>query len=403
MDAIPFLASHKDCTGCLACVDACPVNALRSIIAGDGHIYPDCDFDKCLNCGKCSRVCPILGKAYIYRSESVPSFYAAWCTDKALRQESASGGVFASLAFYVIEKGGVVFGAAIDGLTVKHICIDKRDDISLLQGSKYQQSDMTGIYRSVKSYLLNGRLVLFSGSPCQVSALYSYLGNREYANLLTLDMICSGFPSLLPLKRFVVDTSSDKIISFRDKKRGWSSTNYKANFVVQSGEKIVEYGYNNLVMRAFASMLTHRYSCYNCHYSTLQHRADITVGDFWGDKKMVEQHQMGLSVMIVQSPVKMEPILRECSLSYTEIGLSDFLYSNPRYVTNRRYLIYHPVRQLMVSMFKRLKTNTILHMYGDASNLFWFIYKGANVLVQRIDDKFNKRKIKNIISRYGKN
>lgn len=201
---MPKLASLSDCTGCNLCVDSCPTGAIMSIIDIEGHISYTINNDKCIECGKCERSCPVVTHYSYGTNELDKSFvYAAWSKDTLTRKNSASGGVFAELAKAILQRGGIVIGASMECNKVKHIEIDRVEDIPKLQGSKYTQSSTSGIFNIVKSHLLNGRLVLFSGLGCQVAALLKYVDKLESKeNLFTVDLICGGVPSSFLISKY---------------------------------------------------------------------------------------------------------------------------------------------------------------------------------------------------------
>lgn len=93
----------------------------------------------------------------------------------------------------MLRDGGYVCGAVFDDkFHVKHILSDAKEDILRMMGSKYAQSDVGYCYREVKDVLEKGRKVLFSGCPCQVAGLRTFLG-KEYPNLVLVELICHGF------------------------------------------------------------------------------------------------------------------------------------------------------------------------------------------------------------------
>ena len=168
---MPQLAQYKECTGCMACVDSCNHNALQTLLNTEGHIVPMIDDSKCVNCGLCEKACPIMGKLP-YSESPIANAFAGWARDNQVRKKSATAGAFSALAQYVLSKGGVVCGASIvDGVHVKHICINNEDELWKLQGSKYTQSNTDGIYKTVYIHLKLGKQVLFSGTGCQVAGL----------------------------------------------------------------------------------------------------------------------------------------------------------------------------------------------------------------------------------------
>ena len=198
---LPTLASKQTCSGCLSCVDSCPVSALSTSIGEDGHFYPYINSDKCIGCLNCERTCPVVcGFEYNSNVERARP-WKAWNKNDEERMRSTSGGVFSALARYTISQKGVVYGAVSRGIKVLHTRIDKYEDVEKLQGSKYLQSDTTGIYKAVQKDLRENKFVLFSGTGCQVAGLLSFLG-RPFENLITMDLICAGVPSSFLMTRY---------------------------------------------------------------------------------------------------------------------------------------------------------------------------------------------------------
>ncbi|MDQ0289859.1 4Fe-4S dicluster domain-containing protein [Oligosphaera ethanolica] len=240
MNTIQQYVESKECTGCFACADICPSNAIQGQYIDDA-LYPIIDNASCTQCGLCTKVCPAK-KDYVYERENAEvQTFAAWSTDVALRKAGASGGVFGAIAKTFIQNGGEVYGATIDQLRIKHTSINQIEDIPLLQNSKYQQGDLTGIYKEICKKLENKKSVLFSGTPCQVAALLSYLNCKKVTgDLITVDFICGGFPTEKPLKLFLqtCKESVQSICSFRNKNHGWKPQGYKYEFIGSSGNLV---------------------------------------------------------------------------------------------------------------------------------------------------------------------
>ena len=183
----------------------------------EGFLVPVLDADKCIDCGLCMKPCPSLQEK---RDNAVePQCYAAQASDD-IRAISSSGGVFTPLAEQILERGGVVCGAAFrEDWTVHHIIVDNKEELAKLRGSKYVQSDTEDCYKRIKALLKEGTWVLFSGTPCQVAGLYTYLG-KEYDTLVTIDIFCHGAPSPGVWKRYLrenYEPGSIANINFRDK------------------------------------------------------------------------------------------------------------------------------------------------------------------------------------------
>lgn len=389
---MPTLAKYKECTGCMACVDSCHQQALQCSMNDEGHIVPFVDESKCINCGLCEKTCPVVSKLEYTKSPLAKAF-AGWAKDDAIRMVSATAGAFAAMALKVLLEGGYVYGAAIvDGIFVKHICIDKKEDLHLLQGSKYTQSDATGIYKTVYEHLKTGATVLFSGTGCQVAGLYGYIGKKKYdGTLYTVDLICGGVPSRLLINKFIENEpyTVKRIVSFRSKDNGWSPGGFRYNLKVEDSQGVL-HDYTdkrNLITMGFACEMTNRYSCYQCQFTGVNRMSDITIGDYWGVKDYQEQHHNGVSAIIAHNERAVE-FLTACDryLEAKEADLMDILSHNKRLGTgkDKRYIL--PERRLMAAAFRKLSYKTLCRFYAfDFSNKSpWMLYKAYRAIISRI-------------------
>ncbi len=275
---IVLFDEKQQCCGCGACKNVCPKDAIQLCEDQYGYVYPKIDYDLCINCHACEKVCTYQNG---YSGNEPLNAYAASSAQKGMLKESSSGGVFSVLARYIIRNGGVVYGAAYDNtFAVNHIRVTEEKDLYLLKGSKYVQSEIGYIYRSIKKDLEDEKIVLFSGTPCQVSGLNGYLG-KDYENLYTVDIICHGVPS----KKLFLDyldccLGKENISSFefRDKSRGWEEyflkwkKGYKVKRLHNKLSSYYTYFLNGEIFRE---------NCYTCKYANLSRCSDITIGDYW--------------------------------------------------------------------------------------------------------------------------
>lgn len=291
------------CTGCGACVNICPIGCIQMESDREGFGYPKVDTERCIHCGRCEKVCPVDGER---AKTDVKNAYAVYNRDAAIRAASSSGGVFTAVAEYVIDCGGVVFGAKLDeDLCVRHGYTESAEGLAAFRGSKYVQSDIGYSFRSVKEYLEKGRLVLFSGTPCQIGGLYGYLG-KQYDNLICLDIICHGVPSPLAWQKYLEDRSRQYrakpyLASFRDKSNGWVGFSMRLNF--KNGAAYTLIASRDGFMKSFLGDYCLRPSCYHCAFKQDQRQADITLADFWGIDQVVPEmnDDRGISLILVHS------------------------------------------------------------------------------------------------------
>ena len=276
----------RECTGCMACFNICAKNAINLNLK-EGFLYPVVNHDKCISCGKCKSVCPSVQS--VNKSRPIDNIaYAAINKKKDIRDSSSSGGIFYTLAKNILENEGIVYGAAwSDDLRVTHIRVDKIEYLSLLQGSKYVQSDIGRIYCSVKNDLELDRSVLFSGVPCQIAGLKIFLG-KEYQNLTTCEVLCHGAASPEIFNKHIEYinkkfNSRVKSVNFRFKtEQKCQNIKYR----LQNEEDILlEEPMEDFYYYGFQSGILLRESCFNCKYVGLQRCADITLADFWGLEK----------------------------------------------------------------------------------------------------------------------
>lgn len=287
MKGLPDL---DNCIGCGVCIEVCPVKCLSFYKDKDGFAQIIGDVDKCIQCNKCERLCPILtnssDRKHFEQSDII--VYACKHKDPKLQKRSSSGGFFVALCsslFSVYEDNLTVYGAAMQAdFSVQHIAATSFSDISQFVGSKYLQSDISSVLLPIKENLNKGRIVLFSGTPCQIAALKSYLG-KEYTALYTCEVICHGVPSYLHFEKqnnYFAQKYDAKVvdIQFRSKFICWTIPTTKYTF---SDEKVRYFRMEeNSFMNSFYEGLNLRCSCYNCKYSSIPRQADITMGDFWG-------------------------------------------------------------------------------------------------------------------------
>lgn len=283
---MPILALLKDCTGCAACDNICPKGAIEMMPDDRGFLHPAVSTDRCIECKRCEKVCPIIDWNPRV-DDSFPAVFAAWHTNKATRLASSSGGAFSALAEEVLGRGGVVYGASWDGpRKVRHIRVDSASSLDNLRKSKYVPSEIADSYRMVKADIHNGIEVLFSGTPCQVAGLYAFLGKFDSPFLTTVDFICHGVPSPLVYWDYIdaIESKYDlkvQDVDFRSKKLG-VETNLLLRVGFENGKhKDFMFGGNSFY-RAFVGNVCLRRSCHNCRFNKLPRIADISLADFRG-------------------------------------------------------------------------------------------------------------------------
>ena len=303
---MPQLARHEDCTGCMACYNACSHQAIEIVKDKKGFLQPEVNAEKCVECKLCEKSCPIVTP--LEAREPNPHAYAAWYEED--RKISSSGGAFSAFARKVLAEDGVVFGAAFDNaLHLRHVAVESLERLEPLRGSKYVQSEVGETFRTVRQYLKDGRKVLFCGTPCQVAGLRGFL-RKDYDNLLTADLACHGVPSgevfqsyLKKLNnRLGIAEGGLRIESFEFRRRdGWGL----APSISTESYCRPLYGVDALYMEAFDKSALFRESCYHCPFAKIPRVGDVTLADFWGlgrhGKKFKHDVTKGVSLILVNT------------------------------------------------------------------------------------------------------
>lgn len=295
------------CTGCKMCGDICPVNAISYEVNEQGFWYPVVDTDKCIKCEKCIKACPVSEDCIKFEHSRTKVVYAAWSADDNVRRKSTSGGIYYELALWVINNGGYIVGSVYsdDFKSAYHTFSNDMEGLERIMGSKYFQSDTENIYKKVKELLALDKLVLFTGAPCQVSALKHFL-NKDYENLLTVDFICKGVPSPLIHKKKIELYEQKKkvpVTRYGDKTKpyGWSNFGETIEFKNNSKHFISRWKdeINNCFVR---KNLNVRESCYSCEFKNGENDSDLTIGDFWGITGVTERDMFyGVSAIVVNT------------------------------------------------------------------------------------------------------
>ena len=275
------LASPNDCTACAACVSVCPKQCITMQEDKEGFLQPKIDSSVCIECHKCEKVCPILNQE-ITKDDFETKAYAVINKDDEVRAQSSSGGVFFPLAQWVIEQGGVVFGAKWnDKWEVVHDFAEDLDGVRAFMCSKYVQSVVGDTLWQAKQFLDAGRWVLYSGTPCQLGGLRACLG-KEYEKLIQMDLICHGVPSPGVWRSYLKDYfGKEKVldVNFKDKRNGW--VGFRTSIKTTNSE-VSENQMENPYFRGFLTNVFLRNSCYDCRFKSVSRNTDITLADYWG-------------------------------------------------------------------------------------------------------------------------
>ena len=300
------ITDPRDCCGCTACQSVCPRGAISMKPDGLGFLYPVIDEMKCTKCNLCSKACSF-NKNYKRNEVDEIEVYAVRHKNITEIEKSRSGAMFVAITDYVINNGGVVYGAGYKGhFVVTHKRATSKKERDEFRGSKYVQSDLSDTFKNVRKDLKEGLLVCFSGTPCQTSGLRSYLETTriDSTNLITIDIVCHGVPSPYIWRDYLkwIEKRQKGIannVSFRDKEElGWTA--HKESFIINN-KKVLCDTYTDL----FYKHIMFRHSCEVCHYTNTTRPSDITIADFWGWEKVdtdFNKDDKGISLVLLNSP-----------------------------------------------------------------------------------------------------
>lgn len=322
------ISDKSKCCGCTACASVCPKKCISMKEDNEGFLYPNIDNSLCVNCGLCEKICPILNATEEVSFEQ--QGYIVQNKDEIIRNESTSGGAFSAIAKYIIDNNGIVYGASYDNkFQVIHTKAETINELSKFRNSKYVQSNLKDTFLGVEDYLKKGKLVCYSGTPCQIEGLKSYL-RKDYDNLITVDIVCHAVPSPLIWRKYLemqqenLKTEFSNII-FRDKHYGYKYSTM--TFKDLNGKKVYTYGIDtDPMLRAFFSNICDRPSCYKCSFKKRYRVSDFTLWDCYVthrfDKSLDDDK--GTSRLLIHSN-KGSKIFNEIksSLSYKFIDSDD--------------------------------------------------------------------------------
>lgn len=345
------LQNNSLCSGCGACASICPTQCIRMENDIEGFLYPKVNQEQCINCNKCNKVCPIINP---HTKRSPLSCYAAYNTQS--RMNSSSGGVFFLLAKAILEKKGVVCGVAFDETWVtEHVFIETIEQLAKLQGSKYIQSNTKETYKKAFDFLKQNRIVLYTGTPCQIAGLNSFLKQKkiDLTNLFTVELCCHGVPSPSIWKQYLSENVKGKItnITFRSKTNGWK--NYTLEIKTNTGIAVNEGKLSNNYMKGFLYNLYCRPVCSNCHFKSFSTESDLSIGDFWGLSQFYPEKDddKGMS-LILPLTEKGNTLFQEIKkeLNYFRISYNEVISGNTNFIKPSPY---HPNRKKFWKMIKK--------------------------------------------------
>lgn len=328
------LCARDMCCGCGLCCQVCPAAAVSLVGDEEGFLYPVIDREKCRRCGKCHALCPA---AQPPAERKLVKTFGAFCRREELRMGGGSGGIFGALALDVLSRGGVVCGAAFDNdFNLRHVCVEHEDELPPLLGSKYLQSDLSGVYRPLSQAVREGRPVLFAGTPCQALALRQYLGDAP--QLLLVSIVCQGAPSPAVFRKYLreMEELGGKVesVNFRSKSLGWMDYSLRMDFA--DGRVYSKPFYQDPYMRLALNRMFNRPCCEKCFAKCDDNPADIIIGDFWSVQMYIRKYKNrdrhGFSLVLTTNDKGFETIKRlkkQKLIAYTKTSMRGMITYNP--------------------------------------------------------------------------
>lgn len=380
--SIKLYDNKSDCCGCTACMNACPKNAIKMQKDKEGFLYPEIDKEKCIECGLCKNVCAFQNGYTIENRLDKLEVYATKNKSDEVRLNSASGGMFYTIAKYVLNQDGIVYGVVFDEkFHAIHTRADNLEKVKKMMGSKYSQSKLGKIYNDVKEDIQNGKLVLFTGTPCQVAGLNKFLQNVDKSNLILVDIVCHGTPSPQLFQdyiKFLEKIKGKKVKGYyhRTKKKGWKHTE---EIVYANGKTEYKTRLSQTWKRIFYTDLCLRHSCYSCKYTNIDRPGDITIADFWGieqyDKEFADDKGVSLTIVNTNKGKRIWNEINE-NLLFNKRKIEEAINKNPQ--------LEHPIR---INKIEREK--------------FWIAYetKGFKYIASKYGGYNNIGKLKNLVKR----
>ena len=391
------LPKKRDCTGCGACFNVCPCEAITLQHDEHGFLYPLIDDTLCIQCKMCEEVCPAI-VPLVRENALQPRVYACWHKDEQVRKSSTSGGLFSAIAESVLSRNGIVFASQMKAnLEVEYARIDAASQLLCVRGSKYTQSNTKNVFQQAERSLNEHREVFFVGCPCQVAALYSFLKGKDTTNLFSADLICHGVASDAFFHEYIdwrEKQAKKKVISFspRDKSRGWHNLTIKIGY--EDGTYRLISSDRDPFMRAYYAGLVYRESCYHCVYSSLPRVADITLGDYFAvrdDKSYLDQLEHGVSMVLVNNK-KGEKLFEDIEpfIQFKERTLAEALETNECLSTP----VPLPKNRERFFLAQKHNMRTVIIRYcpmGFRSLVAKILGKNMTELIKRVKKKYYAR------------
>lgn len=365
------ITSPEKCCGCSACMSICPKKAISMQPDALGFLYPVVNEAECINCGLCEKVCAFNDDYNISLNLVEPQAFGVRHKNIQEIDQSRSGAAFIALSDWILDNGGVVYGAGYkDHFRVAHKRAITKQERDEFRGSKYVQSDMGDIFKQVKSDLENDLLVLFSGTGCQIAGLSSFIGKKHRKKLFLIDIVCHGVPAPFIWRDYLEYLEKKEglpvsSVNFRDKQKfGW--TDHRESFKL--AHTYTSYTYTSYTY-TFYQHIMFRHSCGVCHFANLKRPSDITIADFWGWEKTdpkFNADDKGCSLLLCNTPKGLE-WFNNCKkdLNWIPVKLKDCLQPNlqaPSEINKNRMKFERD--------YKKWGFKYVLYRYGNVGPIY---------------------------------
>lgn len=389
------LKDKVKCTGCGACKNICPTKCIKMQLDREGFLYPEVNKEKCINCDLCNQICH-MNQTNNRNSKYKYKFYGCYNKSLEIVKDSSSGGFFWIIAQKIIELNGVVYGVELkENFNVLHSRAETIEDCRKFRKSKYLESNTGLTYQMVKEDLNRDKYVLYTGTPCQIAGLYSYL-KKDYNKLITCDVVCHGVPSKVIFDKYISELNKKEndtaqSITWRDKRYGWYPNMVSIQF--KSGKEVITTSSENPYQRGFLNNLYLRPSCYKCRYAKLPRVGDISLADFWDYEGSLKQGNKnhGLSIVIISSNIG-QKFFELCKGSFiAEISEESYVKSKSRHTYASP--LYNRYRELFFLDLDKRSFNELSKQYIYPSYINRVINRLRYLIINRIESGRKNAKI----------
>lgn len=336
------MLDNDNCTGCMACLNICPKNAISCVENDKGFIVPSINHDLCINCGLCDKTC-VLNKE-ITEGSTIQDTLALVTENKDVLKKSTSGGAFTALSDVILKKHGIIVGAIMDeSFSIYHVLTHETSIRDKMRGSKYVQSNVKDLYRRIKIYLESKVYVLFIGTPCQVHALRQFL-SRDYDTLYVVDILCHGVPSNRMFKEhisYVNSVENSMIVDYRFRTKRFGRRNSIQEYKLDNSNYFKTSFEAQEYASFFRQSLSIRPSCRACRYRCTYRFGDLTIGDYWGNAEQLKSGKTGVSLVCINTPKGRSLIESAENIEIIDVNTEEITrrpeFNDPRFGNQRRY------------------------------------------------------------------